>query len=271
MRQGVLNSYRASVVFWLMVLLVVGVVGTDYVLSPTAAVAADDLLAEDAAEADERAAVQESYLMWFWGALGPLYSIVFLAISFTLVAFFVMNLLVSRRDNICPLHLVEGFEEHLNEKRYQEAYELAKSDESLLGQVLASGLAKLSTGYDNALAAMQETGQEESLKLDQRLSVLALIGTVSPMVGLLGTVHGMVDSFQVIARSSTTPKPSELAQGISKALVTTLIGLVLAIFAILAFNLMKNRQTRLMLESGIISENMMKRFQGVSSGAGPKT
>ena len=213
--------------------------------------------------------MQESYLVWFYNALGLRYVVIFLAISFTLVAFFVMNLLVPRRDQICPLHLVEGFEGHLNEKQYQEAYELAKADESILGQVLASGLAKLSTGYDNALASMQETGQEESLKLDQRLSVLALVGTIAPMFGLLGTVDGMVASFQVIARSSTTPKPSELAQGISMALVTTLIGLWLAIPAILAFNLLKNRQQKLLLESGIISENLMKRFQGVSSG--PKT
>ncbi|HPM84270.1 MAG TPA: MotA/TolQ/ExbB proton channel family protein, partial [Candidatus Anammoximicrobium sp.] len=70
-------------------------------------------------------------------------------------------------------------------------------------------------------------------------------------------------------RSSTTPKPSELAQGISMALVTTLIGLWLAIPAILAFNLLKNRQTKLLLEAGIISENLMKRFQGVGGTAKP--
>ena len=274
MRQGVLNGYRASVVFWLMVLLVVGVFATDYLSSARTAQAADaaapaapaaEPSAEDAAADDEAAAMQESYLVWFYKALGFRYVVIFLAISFTLVAFFVMNLLVSRRDNICPLHLVESFETHLNEKRYQEAYELAKADESILGQVLASGLSKLSTGYDNALAGMQETGQEESLKMDQRLSILALIGTMAPMFGLLGTVDGMVASFQVIARSSTTPKPSELAQGISMALVTTLVGLWLAIPAIMAFNLLKNRQTKLLLEAGIFSENLMKRFQGVST------
>ena len=275
MRQGVLNSYRASVVFGLMVLLVVGVFATDHLMSGGSAFAADeavapaaDVPADEAATDDEAAAMQESYLAWFAKALGPRYVVIFLTISFTFVAFFVMNLLVSRRDNICPLHLVESFEAHLNEKRYQEAYELAKADESILGQVLASGLSKLSTGYDNALAGMQETGQEESLKLDQRLSILALIGTIAPMFGLLGTVDGMVASFQVIARSSTTPKPSELAQGISMALVTTLVGLWLAIPAIMAFNLLKNRQTKLLLEAGIFSENLMKRFQGV--GGAPK-
>jgi len=275
MRQGVLNGYRASVVFWLMVLLVLGVFATDYLTSARPVMAADEAAPavgpseEDTAAADEEAAMQESYLVWFYKALGLRYVVIFLAISFTLVAFFVMNLLVTRRDNICPLHLVETFEGHLNEKQYQEAYELAKADESILGQVLASGLAKLSTGYDNALAAMQETGQEESLKMDQRLSILALIGTIAPMFGLLGTVDGMVASFQVIARSSTTPKPSELAQGISMALVTTIIGLWLAIPAILAFNLLKNRQSKLLLEAGIISENLMKRFQGVGGTAKP--
>ena len=51
--------------------------------------------------------MQESYLVWFDKALGLKYVVIFLAISFTFVAFFVMNLLVSRRDSICPLHLVE--------------------------------------------------------------------------------------------------------------------------------------------------------------------
>lgn len=275
MRQGFLNSYRASGAFWLTILFLLGVfAATNYWASLTPARAADAAApaaapAVENAGGGEEAAVQESYLVWFYNALGVRYTVIFLTISFTFVAFFVMNILVNRRDSICPLHLVESFEGHLNDKRYQDAYELAKADESLLGQVLASGLAKLSTGYDNALAAMQETGQEESLKLDQRLSVLALIGTISPMFGLLGTVDGMVQSFQVIARSNTTPKPSQLAQGISMALVTTLVGLWLAIPAIMAFNLMKNRQTKLLLETGIISENLMKRFQGVAAAPKP--
>jgi biopolymer transport protein ExbB len=223
--------------------------------------------AAPATEGGEEPIDQESYLVWFYNALGFRYAVIFLALSFTLVAFFVMNLLTNRRDNLCPLHLVEAFETHLNEKRYQEAYELAKADESLLGQVLAAGLAKLSTGYENSVAAMQEVGQEENLKLEQRLSILALIGTIAPMFGLLGTVDGMVASFQVIARSSTTPKPSELAQGISMALVTTLVGLWLAIPALMVFNLLKNRQIKLVMEASVISENLMKRFQTVGGTA----
>ena len=187
--------------------------------------------------------------------------LVFLGLSFTLVALFVMNVLTARRENVCPSVLVEGFEAHLNEKQYQEAYELAKSDESFLGQVLSAGLAKVSAGYEKALEAMQEVGEEENMKLEHRLSYMALIGTISPMVGLFGTVHGMIRSFNVIANSGSTPAASKLAEGISTALFTTLVGLFIAIPAIAAYNILKNRIARLVLEVGILSEGLMSRFE----------
>ncbi|MCA9167806.1 MAG: MotA/TolQ/ExbB proton channel family protein [Planctomycetales bacterium] len=201
-----------------------------------------------------------SYLEWTFKALGWFYSSVFLFLSFTLVALVVMNVLAARRENVCPLQLVEAFEANLNEKKYQEAYELAKTDESFLGQVLSAGLAKLSTSYPQAVEAMQEVGEEENMKIDHRLSYLSLIGTISPMIGLFGTVHGMINSFQVIAFSPTSPKPSELAAGISTALFTTLIGLFIAIPAIAVHSLLRNRFARLVLEVGILSDNLMSRF-----------
>ncbi len=198
----------------------------------------------------------------FFSALGWLFFPVFLALSFTLVALLIMNILTARRDNVVPLQLVEGFENHLNEKQYQEAFDLAKSDESFLGQVLAAGLAKVSVGYQQAIEAMQEVGEEESMKLEHRLSYIALIGTISPMVGLFGTVWGMIVSFKVIAdHPDVTPKPYELAAGISTALVTTLVGLAIAIPAIAAYNILRNRVSRLVLEVGIVSEGLMSRFE----------
>src|SRR5262249_53423234 len=134
---------------------------------------------------------------------------------------------------------------------------------SFLGQVLSAGLFKLKEGYAQAIEAMQEVGEEENMKLEHRLSYIALIGTISPMVGLLGTVDGMVRSFTVIATATSAPSPAELADGISTALVTTLVGLWLAIPAIAAFNILRNRIARLVLEVGIISEGLMSRFQNV--------
>lgn len=206
----------------------------------------------------------ESVLTWTYNALGFRYSVAFLFLSFCFVALLLMNLMAARREAICPQPLIESFEGLLNEKKYQEAYEVARADESVLGRVLSAGLARLDGGYDKSVEAMQEVGEDENMKIEHRLSYIALIGTISPMVGLLGTVDGMVASFSVIANSPTTPKPSQLAQGISMALVTTLIGLILAIPALAIFNILKNRFARLSLEVGIISERLMVRFENVS-------
>jgi len=205
----------------------------------------------------------ESYLERMGKSLGWFFGIVFLGLSFTMVALFVMNLLTARRENVLPSALVEGFDVHLVEKQYQEAYELAKADDSFLGRVLSAGLVKLSSGYEQAIEAMQEAGEEENMRLEHRLSYLALIGTISPMVGLFGTVWGMIDSFSVIATSPVTPKPAELAEGISKALFTTLVGLAIAIPAIAVYNILRNRIDRLVLEVGIVSEGLMGRFQDI--------
>jgi biopolymer transport protein ExbB len=219
---------------------------------------------DNAGDADQPA--EKSALAFYYSALGPMYTVIFLAISFVFVALIVMNIMSIRRQSVVPPDLVQNFEGLLNEKRFQDAYELAKSDDSFLGHVLAAGLAKLQEGYPQAVEAMQEVGEDENMRLEQRLSYIALIGTVSPMVGLLGTVDGMVAAFRVIAASNTQPKPSELAQGISMALITTLVGLWLAIPAIAVFGYFRNRLQRLVLEVGIYSERLMSRFQNV----GPK-
>ena len=90
----------------------------------------------------------------------------------------------------------------------------------------------------------------------------------APMIGLMGTVAGMIGSFQTIAESTTSPKPSELADGISTALFTTLVGLAIAIPAISAYNILKNRVARLVLEVGILSEGLMSRFSALGKKGG---
>ena len=232
-----------------------------------AAAAPPDVASPAPAAADAPTSVvrRKSYLRWTFESLGVLYTLVFLALSFTLVALIVMNMLTARRSHVVPPELVEGFEVQLNAKQYQEAYELARNDESFLGKVLSAGLAKLSAGYSPAIEAMQEVGEEETMKLEHLLSYIALIGTISPMVGLLGTVQGMIASFSVIADATTAPKPSELAQGIATALFTTLIGLMIAIPALGVYGILRNRIARLVLEVGVVSENLMNRFQNVGA------
>jgi len=215
-------------------------------------------------------ASDQSLLGWFIESLGLTYLVVFLLLSVTLVSLFVMNMLAARRDTLCPAELIEEFGARLDANDNQGAYDLARNDESVLGQVLAAGLAKVSRGYSKAIEAMQEVGEEESMKLEHRLSYMALIGNLSPMIGLFGTVQGMIASFQVIARGGASPKPSELAEGISTALFTTLVGLAIAIPAIAAYNVLRNRVARLLLEVGVESENLMSKFEDLSPKAGAK-
>lgn len=245
-------------------MLAVGLAGGVYlVFGPKVVYAQEEggtAAAPEESPAEEAAPERESMLVWLYRALGLPYVIIFLFITFNLVALFVMNILAVRRENIIPSALLQMFEDHLNNKRYQEAYELVKADESFLGRVLAAGMQHLSSGYDAALAAMQEAGEEENMRMEHRLGYVALIGQISPMFGLLGTVNGMIIAFNRIAQSTTTPKPSELAQGISMALVTTLIGLIIAIPAIVYYQIVRNRMNRLVNEVGVISGELMKRF-----------
>jgi biopolymer transport protein ExbB len=217
---------------------------------------------EEATPADP-APKQQTQLEYFFGALGPIYTVLFGITSFAFVALIVMNFLAIRREAVMPALLVQGFEAHLNEKRFQEAYEMAKADPSFLGKVLAAGMSKLSNGYGEAVSAMEETGANETMALEHKLSYIALIGSLSPMLGLLGTVDGMVEAFKEIAARDTPPPPNILAQGVSKALVTTLVGLWLAIPAILIYGILKNWLQGLTAEIGSTASTLMGRFSSM--------
>jgi biopolymer transport protein ExbB len=213
-------------------------------------------------EAAPAATEDESFLSWLLNASGP-FGVMIGIESFLLVGLIITNIMQLRMPIFIPPGFVEAFEQKLQAKDYQGAYELAKKDDSFLARILAGGLAKLSRGYDDAVAGMQQVAEDENMALDHKLSYISIIGTTAPMLGLLGTVQGMVQAFSVIARSTVSPKPSELAAGITLALVTTLEGLIVAIPAIIAFALFKNRQARLVLESGMVADGLMSRFASV--------
>ena len=229
---------------WLALLLPAGTaVVAPVLLVPQAAVAQDEAAA-DAEPVD----AGENLLVFYVKALGLRYVVVFLVLSFTLVALLVMCFLQLRRTALMPPELIEAFGKHAEAKEFQQAYDLAKADDSYLGHMLAEGMGNMQSGYASGLAAMQEAEDAEAMKLEHRISYVSLIGALAPMFGLLGTVDGMVAAFMVIARSNTQPRPSDLAVGISQALITTLIGLWLAIPAIACFALFKNWFARLTVE-----------------------
>ena len=240
--------------------------------SPSGIVRAQDNAADQVASASEAEAPPEpprTYLGWMWEALGLFWLLVFSLISFVMVALIMMNILQIRRDNLLPEEFIESFEQKLNAKDFQGAYESARNDESFVGRVLAAGMSRLNRGYQEAVEGMQEVGEDENMALEHRLSYLALIGSVAPMLGLMGTVQGMIASFSKIAQATVSPKPSELAEGISTALFTTLIGLGIAVPAMVFYGILRNRIARFVLEVGMVSEGLMSRFATVGrKGAG---
>lgn len=270
MRQGV--EVEANRLSWLwgavsrrgrvamMMVALAAVMVAPAVLLPDVAVAQDGAAADDAAN---DAAGGESALMYYAKACGPIFGPAFLLLSFFFVSMLVMCLLQIRRNVVMPEALRSEFEARLDAKEYQQAYELVKEDDSYFGKVMAAGMAKIQSGYPIAVEAMRDAGAEQGMVLEHKISYVSLVGAIAPMLGLLGTVAGMVGSFQVIAQSATAPKPSELATGISQALVTTLIGIMLAIPAIAAFAMLKNWLQTLNADVDSESMRLMSRFQAV--------
>ena len=101
-----------------------------------------------------------NYLIWMVQSCGWFFTPVFLAMSIVMVALFVMNILAIRRDVLHPTLFVEDFTKLLDEKKYQEAYELAKANDSLLAKILAAGLSKVSQGYEKAVQDIVSSPEE---------------------------------------------------------------------------------------------------------------
>ena len=211
----------------------------------------------------------ESFLGWMIRASG-IFGFLIMLVSFVMVSIIMMIGLQLRRDNYLPGSFVEEFEQRLQSKDYQGAYESARQNDSFIGRVLTAGMERLSRGYEEAEAGMMEVAEDETMAMEHKIGYLSLIGSIAPMLGLLGTVQGMVLSFQVIATSITSPKPSDLADGIATALFTTLEGLVVAIPAIIFYTLYRNRLSRFLMESGFVATNLMKNFQGIGKPSGTK-
>lgn len=260
---GLGSFWCAAFAALLCVFLIGGPQSISYAQDDEAAAKPADAPAAAGGEKKEAGKSQESFLAWMIRASG-IFGFLIMLVSFVMVAVIMMVALQLRRDNYLPASFIEQFEQRLQAKDYQGAYEAAKGSDSFIGRVLAAGMGRLSRGFEEAEAGMQEVGEDETMAMEHKIGYLALIGSVAPMLGLLGTVQGMVLSFQVIATSTTSPKPSELADGIATALFTTLEGLTVSIPAIIFYSLYKNRLARFLMECGFVASNLMKNFQNMN-------
>jgi len=166
-----------------------------------------------------------------------------------------------RRDNIVPPDVLGQLEQLFDEEEYEEAMTVCEAQPCFLTNVVAAGLPKIGTTYEYISDAMQEVGDFEATKMQHSISYINFIVTVSPMLGLLGTVWGMIGAFNTMATAKSAPSPADLANGIQAALVTTCMGIFVAIMFSPVYFYYRNKVQRMILEVGAIAEELMERFK----------
>ena len=201
----------------------------------------------------------ESFFAWMVRASGPI-GVVILLMSFYLVAVVAWMAMEYRRKVAMPARLVEEVSDLLAEKQYTEAYQRLAADPSFLARVLAAGVRKLPSGSAQAQRSMEMANDDATMAMEHRTTYLATVGTLGPMIGLVGTVYGMILSFRVIATAGSSPQAGALAAGISTALFATLEGIGLSIPAIYFHAVFRNRIARLSLEVALLAESLLEQF-----------
>jgi len=161
-----------------------------------------------------------------------------------------------RGANFMPADFVEHLDEMLRNKQFKEAFELARGDPSPFGKVMAAGMARLSSGLPEARDAAEFMIESAKNRKDSLLGYMAVLGTLGPLIGLVGTVSGMIDTFSELG-SGTTPNVGKLAQGISHALNATLIGIFLSVLAIPVYTFFKNRLNRIVIDASLLADDLL--------------
>ena len=214
---------------------------------------------EDEEEEEDKEAAQSLSVLDTIAA-GGVIGFIIIGLSFVALSLIIEHAVTIRRDKLCPNELAEELQDYFNEERYEDALELCNVEHNMLTEVIRAGLSRIDSGYDRMQEAMMEAGEEGSVTLQQKISYLSLIGNIAPMLGLLGTVAGMVGAFRKIATAPVV-KPSILADNIQQALVTTLLGLSVAIPVMCAYQFFSNRVSRIVLEASTTISDMMERFK----------
>ena len=192
-------------------------------------------------------------------ASGPI-GLAILVMSFYLIALIAWMSLEYRQSVALPDRLVREVGDMLALKQYTEAYQKLAESPSFLGKVLSAGVRKLPSGQAPALRAMELANDDATMAMEHRTTYLATVGTLGPMIGLVGTVYGMILSFRVIATAGGSPQASQLAAGISTALFATLEGIAISIPAIFFHAMFRNRIARLSLEVALAAESLLEQF-----------
>jgi biopolymer transport protein ExbB len=220
------------------------------------------LAAQDAAGGAAAAAPAEggSKASKFFSDAGAI-GMVIVGLSILALTLIIKEIMAVRRDQLAPPELVDEMEALFEAGEYQEAIELCETEPCYFTNIVAAGLPKLNASFEAMEKSLEEMIEEETIKLHARLSWLSLIAGVAPMLGLMGTVNGMIGAFEKIAELKGQATPDQLAGNISSALITTLLGLIVAVPVTAAFVFLRNRVVAYSLEIAAVVEDLFERFR----------
>jgi len=198
--------------------------------------------------------------------------LVIILLSFVALGLVVAALLRLRMSKLAPAETVEELDRLLRSGDVGRAIEVCESPahDSFLSRTFGAALVRCSRspfGFLELKGALEDAGQQEVGRLHRWTDYLGLIATVAPMLGLLGTVFGILVAFDAISQSEGVPRPGELAGGISLALVTTVMGLIVAIPTTFAYTYLRNRIDDLAQEVARTCEALAVHLEQAGGGA----
>jgi biopolymer transport protein ExbB len=176
---------------------------------------------------------------------GPLIVLIWvciLGVSVVMVTLIIQLFLTLRDEKLGPRALIDSLRTTIEAGNYQEAWEICRANKAYISNVLAGALERLGRGKDAVETALIEHGIREAQNLKTKNSYLSVIGVIAPMIGLLGTVIGMMGAFAVLGASGVAD-PRSLALRIGEVLMATASGLFIAIPAFIFYYYFRNRST----------------------------
>ncbi len=190
-----------------------------------------------------KTAADESFfeVVFSGGIMGISIMIVLILLSIISVYLVVDQSMSLRKSDLVPTDLVEKVRQLLAQGKLQEADQACRERPCPLSFVLVSGISEIEYGWPAVEKALEDSTGEQAARLYRKLEYLSVIGNIAPMIGLLGTVTGMILAFREVALSQGTAGAGDLASGIYSALVTTVCGLVIAIPSLAAFAIFRNK------------------------------
>jgi len=179
-----------------------------------------------------------------------------IGLSVAMVALIVEHLLTIRRRTLIPDGFADQCQQLVTNGQLAQAETLCREQPSLLSYVVGIGLHEAELGSASMVKAMEDAVAEQAARLTRKIEYLSLIGVIGPMLGLMGTVWGMIQAFAEFAEK-VAPRTADFAPSISEALVTTMFGLMVAVPAQVSFAMFRNRIDSYIAETAVTAETII--------------